>query len=92
MNAELALPLPDEFVEALALRIAELVVENLSKSQSSATSPWLDVRGVAAYASMTEQAVRDADKNGHLRSYRTNSGRVRFRIEDVDAFLSGVTR
>jgi hypothetical protein len=27
-NAELALPLPDEFVEALALRIAQLVVGN----------------------------------------------------------------
>jgi hypothetical protein len=89
MATDLSLPIPDELVEALARRVAELVADGLSSGQRSPTSPWLDVAGDASYAIMTEQAIRDADKRGQLKSYRTNTGRVRFRVEDLDAFLRG---
>jgi hypothetical protein len=52
-------------------------------------APWLDAAGVAAYAAMTEQAVRDAERHGHLKAHRSTTGRLRFRVEDVDAFLRG---
>jgi hypothetical protein len=52
----------------------------------------MDVGGVADYTSMTPQAVRDAERHGHLRAHRTSSGRLRFHLDDVEAFLRGVPK
>jgi hypothetical protein len=82
---------PANLVEAFSEQIAERVIEKISTASQSA-SPWMDVAGVAAYAVMTEQAVRDAEKNKHLRAYRTMTGRLRFHRDDVEAFMKGTTR
>jgi hypothetical protein len=87
---ELTLQLSDGQLGNLAKRIAELVAAELALRETTA-SPWMDVPGVAAYAVMTDQAVRDAEKNGHLRAHRTTTGRLRFHIDDVEAFMKGVT-
>jgi hypothetical protein len=81
---------PANLVEALSEQIAERVIEKITMASQSA-SPWMDVAGVAAYAVMTAQAVRDAEKNKHLRAHRTTTGRLRFHRDDVEAFLRGST-
>jgi hypothetical protein len=48
---------------------------------------WLDVKGASTYSSLSEEAIRTAAKRGKLRSHRGDSGRVMFRVEDIDAFL-----
>jgi hypothetical protein len=86
-----ALPfsISDELVDTLAARVADVVLERLATQPSSTLSPWLDVAGVAGYASMSVEGIRAATKRGQLRSHRSNTGRVRYRREDVDAFLRG---
>lgn len=82
-----ALPVPEELLAALEERVRRIVRQELERAETR--SPWLDAVGVAEYASMTEDAVRSATKRGQLRSYRSSTGRVRYRVEDVDAFLRG---
>jgi hypothetical protein len=77
----------DELVDALAARVADVVLERLGAQP--APSPWLDVEGVAGYASMSIEGIRAATKRGQLKSHRSTTGRVRYRREDVDAFLRG---
>jgi hypothetical protein len=79
----------DELVDTLAARVADVVLERLATQPSSTPSPWLDVAGVAGYASMSIEGIRAATKRGQLRSHRSTTGRVRYRREDVDAFLRG---
>jgi len=52
-------------------------------------SPWLDVGGAAERACMTEEAIRAATRRGQLRVHRSETGRLRYRVEDVDIFLKG---
>ena len=80
----------DEFFDLLAARVADAVLEQLeTKSPSCAPSPWLDAAGVAEYTSMTVEGMRAATKRGQLKSHRSTTSRVRYRREDVDAFLRG---
>jgi hypothetical protein len=76
------------FLQAIADRVASVVLERL-EVQSQPSSPWLDAAGAADYACMTADAIRAAEKRGQLRSHRSSTGRVRYRREDVDAFLRG---
>jgi hypothetical protein len=87
-----ALPISvsDEFIDVLAARVADVVIERLEiKSRNSVSSPWLDAPSVAEYTSMSIEGIRAATKRGQLRSHRSTTGRVRYRREDVDAFLRG---
>jgi hypothetical protein len=87
-----ALPvsISDEFIDVLAARVADVVLERLElKSRNSAPSPWLDAAGVAEYTSMSIEGIRAATKRGQLKSHRSTTARVRYRREDVDAFLRG---
>jgi excisionase family DNA binding protein len=52
-------------------------------------SPWMTVSEAAAYASMTVDGVRAAERRGQLKAHRSRTGRVRFLRTDVDAFLRG---
>jgi excisionase family DNA binding protein len=88
MNSEISLSVSDEFLDDLAARVARQVADQLSDGRARSRSPWLDVRGAATYAAMTEQAVRAALKRGELKSYRSGR-RVRLPVEDVDTFLKG---
>jgi CRISPR/Cas system endoribonuclease Cas6 (RAMP superfamily) len=84
---QIALPIPEELLEELEERLRALVREELARAGK--VTPWLDVNGVVEYAVLSEDAVRSATKRGQLRSYRSTTGRVRYRVEDVDAFLRG---
>jgi hypothetical protein len=49
----------------------------------------MDVGAAAQYAAMTPDAIRSATKRGQLRVHRGATGRLRYRTEDLDAFLRG---
>jgi hypothetical protein len=68
--------------------VAESLADQRTTPQTAA-SPWMDVAAVAEYTRMTPEAARAAVKRGQLKSYRSSTGRIRCRVEDVDAFLMG---
>lgn len=82
----LPISISDEFLDALAARVADTVVERLAPP---AQSPWLDAAGAAEYAVMSIEGIRAATKRGQLKSHRSTTGRVRYQRADVDAFLRG---
>jgi hypothetical protein len=67
--------------------VRRIVREEIERAGTQ--TPWLDVSGVAGYAAMTEDAVRSATKRGQLRSHRSSTGRIRYRVQEVDDFLRG---
>ena len=83
----LAFTIPEELLAALEERVRRIMREEIERAGTR--TPWLDVAGAAEYASMSEEAIRSASKRGQLRSFRSSTGRVRYRVEDVDAFLRG---
>jgi hypothetical protein len=80
--------LPDELLTTLEERLRSIVRKELD-AHTKGVSPWLNVTRAAEYAVMSEDAIRSATKRGQLKSYRSETGRVRYRREDVDAFLRG---
>jgi hypothetical protein len=53
VTLQVNLPLPDEVVEALAERVAELLAER----NGHAPEPWLDVRGAAEHLSVSVSEI-----------------------------------
>jgi excisionase family DNA binding protein len=49
-------------------------------------SPLLTIREVAAYTRVSEKTIRRAIGDGRLRAFKLPGG-LRFRVEDVDAWL-----
>ena len=66
MSAEVALvvSLPPEFADAVAQRVAQLVVGQLGSTESSIS--WLNVGSAAQYLDTTEDAIRGLVKRGQL--------------------------
>ena len=81
------LVVPEDLIETLARRVADLVSERLEPQPMG--PPWLDEDGAALYASMTRDAISGARKRGQLRSHRSTTGRIRYHRDDLDAFLRG---
>jgi hypothetical protein len=54
-------------------------------------SPWMNAAEVAEYVGggVTEQAVRDAERHGHIKAHRSNDGKVRFHVDDVERYVTG---
>ena len=78
MNEPLALPLPDELVEAIAHRAAELVVEELGNG-----SPWLTRDAAARYLSLP---VSRLEKDKRIPCHREGR-RVLYHRDELDAYL-----
>jgi excisionase family DNA binding protein len=75
----LSLALPPELVEAVAVRVAELLGEREA-------DPWLTVERAAAYIGATPQRVYDLRREGKLP--RTGDGRrALIRRSALDAYL-----
>jgi hypothetical protein len=66
--------------------IRRIVREELQRANGE-RSPWLNVAGAAEYAAMTPDAIRSAEKRGQVKGHRGTTGRLRFRVDDLDAFL-----
>jgi excisionase family DNA binding protein len=78
MSDPLALPLPDELVEAIAQRAAEIVVEELGDG-----SPWLTREAAARYLSLP---VSRLEKDKQIPCYREGR-RVLYHRDELDAYL-----
>lgn len=81
--------IPESLVAVLEERVRRVVREEIERAGSDARSPWMDVGAAAQYAAMTPDAIRSATKRGQLRVHRGATGRLRYRTEDLDAFLRG---
>jgi excisionase family DNA binding protein len=78
----LTLAVPDEFLEALARRVATLLAAQLAAPPDG----WLDVEQAAAHLSCRAQRVYDLVSEGRLR--RAKDGRrLLFRREWLDAYV-----
>ena len=80
----LSLAVPPELVEAIAERVAELLVERLP---AQGPAPWLDVDGAAEYLACPKSRVYEFIAAKRVRHFR-DGRRVLFRREDLDAALS----
>jgi excisionase family DNA binding protein len=78
----LALDLPDDLVEQIAQRAAELVAER----QATTASPWLDTRGAAEYIAAPVSRVHDLVGLRKLTPHR-DGRRLLFKRTDLDAYL-----
>lgn len=76
-----SIDVPDELVEQIAQRTAELLRE-----RPPALSPFLDVAEAADYLRTSKQRVYDLSSSGRLRAHR-DGRRLLFRTEDLDAVL-----
>jgi excisionase family DNA binding protein len=60
--------------------------------QIPSASPWLSAEASAVRADVSPAKVLRDARAGKLRGYRVGGGRLwRFRIEDVDAWISGAS-
>jgi excisionase family DNA binding protein len=76
----IALELPNEAVEAIAERAAEIVVEQL---RTEAQSEYLTVAQAAAFIGAKRQRIYDLLSDGRLRRYGTDHARLVSRAELV---------
>ena len=49
---------------------------------------WLNVEAAADYTSLSKEAIRTAAKRGKLVGHKGASGRLSFRVEDLDRFMA----
>lgn len=83
MSDPIALSIPEELVEAIAERAAEIVLER--RREADAGSPWLSVADGAAYLSISERQLQRAITKGKITS--TTIGRRRLLHRDeLDRF------
>lgn len=83
----LALTFPPELVDAIALRVVELLEERTGLP-SPAPSPYLDVDGAAAYLCASRQRIYDLVSAGTLAPCR-DGRRLLLKRDDLDAYLNG---
>ncbi len=82
-SSSLALPVTEEFVQAVAVRAAELVLERL-EVHSATASPWLTLEEAAEYVRMSKDTIY---KRTAEIPHTKQAGRIRFRRRDLDAWL-----
>ena len=78
----LSIDLPDEILERIAHRAAELLAER----QAPASSPWVDADGAAEYLATSRERIYDLVALEKL-TPRRDGRRLLFRREDLDAYL-----
>jgi len=69
----LAFPVPDELVEAIAERVAELLAERPETSRRRDLSPYFSVAEAAEYLRADRQRIYDLLSDGRLRRFKDGS-------------------
>jgi excisionase family DNA binding protein len=80
---KLSLPLPEEWLEAIAARAAELVAEQLARE----ASPWLTRTQAADYLGLP---VSRLEKDRRIPCHR-DGGRVLYHRDELDEHFRGLT-
>ncbi len=85
----LALSVPDEWVERIAERAAEIVLNRL-EAQSTALAPeWLSVTNAARHLDVTEERIRKLIARRQLPFYQEAPGcRILLRRRELDDWLA----
>lgn len=84
MNVRLDLTDLDEVLLRAAHEGARLAL-----AEQSSGSPWLSVKSAADYLDTTEDAIRALVKRRQVPHHRTETGRLLFRRDELDAFAQG---
>jgi excisionase family DNA binding protein len=72
-HAPLELPIPGEVIEALAERVAEIVIERFGEElRSAAPGRWMRTREAAAYLGWSRQAVYDRVSRKGMPHYKVD--------------------
>ncbi len=80
----LQVAVPDELLEALAVRVAELLAPVLA---TPAASPWMDVAEAAEYLRCKPKRIYDLISQRRIPVHR-DGGRVLLRRDELDAHLA----
>ena len=80
----------DAFVEALARRTAELVVEQQPKPEQTERQMLFSIKEAANLWPVTEDAIRAALKTGRLPRHKRGT-RIVLAREDLDAWCRGLS-
>jgi excisionase family DNA binding protein len=91
-NQPLPLSSAEAFLEALAQRVAELVLAGMPEQWSDEPQQWFTVKQAAAYCGVSEDAIRSALKpGGRLHEHKTTRGvrSVVLRRAVLDAWMQG---
>ena len=75
-------------VEALEELVSERVRAELAGQSGSDASPWLPLRGAAAYVGVSERTLERAIASGRLRSATIGRRRLVHR-DDLDVYVRG---
>lgn len=76
----------EEIIQAAA---AQAVAQALIASHEHPVgrSPWYTADEAGEYARMTKEALEQARKRGQLGCHRSETGRIRYHVDDLEAFL-----
>jgi hypothetical protein len=75
--------LADNHLEQLAAGIAE----HLERAARPVAEAWLDVIGAGAHLGLTENSIRALVKRNEIPVYRTENGRLRFSVTELDDWV-----
>jgi excisionase family DNA binding protein len=70
-------------------RIIELLNEIKASIKNKVSDGWLSVSDVCKYSSTSASTIYRAEKSGALKASR-QTGRLLFRVSDVDRWLNGI--
>ena len=84
-GSSVSLPVPVELLDALAERVAGLVVAQLAAPSPSAE--WLDVAGAADHLCCKPRRLHDLVSQGRVPHYR-EGGRLVFRRSELDEWIT----
>ena len=81
----LALELPNSLIEALAQRVAAIVVERV---EDTSNQRWLTVEQAADYIGRSSDAIRGLVKRRELTGYKPD-GRLQLDRQELDSWMRG---
>jgi excisionase family DNA binding protein len=73
--------------EALAQRVAELVLAGSPQPAPAERQEWYSVKQAAVYCGVTEDAIRAAVKSGALRAHRRGQRSIALHRDDLDRWM-----
>lgn len=89
MGEMLSLDIPDELVERIARRAADIVAEREQKAPSA--PQWLDTAGAAEHLACSKGRIHDLVQLRKLRP-RRDGRRLLFKREELDAYVENDAR
>lgn len=71
-------------VETIVARVITAIDQRLPAPTTN--GGWLDSEAASAHLGMSKEALRAATRRGHITAHRTSSGRLTYKIADLDRY------